>query len=157
MISAWSCSRFDPVRREFFLPPLQLWWSGWLCVKHFHLTLTVTDVISVKSELNAKCAERGEYIPEQTAKMLLTLGCYYLTLASFQVNKRFSKILDCLFRILSRKKERENMSLQADLITPKAKVQWSQCACSTHRGRLAIECSWWWRCNITIKVDKRYD
>lgn len=99
----------------------------------------------------------GENIPEQIAKMVLTLGGYYLTLAPFQINKSCSKTLDCLFRNTEQKKERENITLQTDLITPKAKVQWRQCACNTHWGRLAIECSWWWRCNITIKVNKRHD
>lgn len=99
----------------------------------------------------------GENIPEQIAKMVLTLSGYYLTLAPFQINKSCSKTLDCLFRNTEQKKERENITLQTDLITPKAKVQWRQCARNTHWGRLAIECSWWWRCNITIKVNKRHD
>lgn len=102
----------------------------------------------------------GKNIPEQIPKMVFPLSCYYLTLAPLQFNKRCSEILDCLFRNTEpkkKKKKRENITLQTDLITPKVEVQWSQCACNTHWRRRAIECSWWWRCNITIKASERRD
>lgn len=65
----------------------------------------------------------GENITDQIAKMVFTLGCYDLTLVPFQMNKSCSEILDCLFRNTEQKKERENVTLERALITPKAKEQ----------------------------------
>lgn len=57
--------------------------------------------------MEPKMCHDGENVPEQIAKMVLTLGFYYLPLAPFQINKSCSETLDCLFRNTERKKKKK--------------------------------------------------
>lgn len=44
-VPGWFSSRFPPVKRELFLPLLQLQWVGlWVSVEHLKNNLTTTDI-----------------------------------------------------------------------------------------------------------------